>query len=350
MTNHTIPGSVVAFSINGKTVWSESFGLADIENNVPTHVDSPWRLCSISKSLTSALVGQLIDRKILNLDKPITDYLPLSLFPVHRYNGTAYTLTLRLVMSHLAGLHVTKIPDDLTKFYRALNITETIELFNNEPLLYRPGSEFQYSNYGYQLLGAVIESVTHENYDQQMAKLFAKLDMRGTGVEKREQLLKHRPRYYSQSSDNKPTELENGDLSADLFSYEGWWSAGGILSTVTDLLKFGNAMIRAYHGTDQSIVSKSVIRELWKPETIGKVKPSYMKYMDYGKAWFISNMNASYPYRLVVGHSGGLPGVTTQLLLFPEQNIVGVVFANKDDLDFLDLYIQQVAENFQNFL
>ncbi|XP_054158387.1 serine beta-lactamase-like protein LACTB, mitochondrial [Oppia nitens] len=155
-----------------------------------------------------------------------------------------------------------------------------IRLFNNEPLLFKPGTEWQYSNYGIQVVGAIIESILNSNFVDEMPKLFAKIGMNSTVMEKHENLVKHRPRYYSASPD-KPTVLQNSDLIDDMFNYEGWWPAGGILSTVTDMLRFGNSMIDAYHGTDELIVSESTIKELWKPETVGKIKPELRG--DYAK-------------------------------------------------------------------
>ncbi|XP_054158394.1 serine beta-lactamase-like protein LACTB, mitochondrial [Oppia nitens] len=348
MDNYVIPGAVVAFSIKGKTVWSESFGLSDIENNVLTHVDSPWRLCSISKPVTSVLVGQLLDKKLLDLDKPINDYLPLSLFPIHRYNGTEYKLTLRLLMSHTAGVYIKLYTDNMTPFFKATNVTQMIKLFDNQTLLFKPGTKWDYSNYGIQVVGAIIESVLKNNFVDEMSKLFAKIGMNSTVLEKHENLLKHRPRYYSALPD-KPTVLQNSDLTDDMFNYEGWWPAGGILSTVTDMLRFGNTMIDAYHGTDQSIVSQSPIKELWKPETIGKYIPPIYN-ADYGKQWMIYHTNASYPYKLVVGHGGSLLGTSTQLTLFPNERIVGTGFANKGGIIIWPDFIAKVAEKLKNLI
>ncbi|XP_054158392.1 serine beta-lactamase-like protein LACTB, mitochondrial [Oppia nitens] len=347
LTNQSIPGAVVAFSIKGKTVWSESFGLADIENNVTTHVDSMWRLCSISKAITSVLVGQLLEKKLLDLDKPIDNYLPLSLFPIHRYNGTDYKLTLRQLMSHTAGLHVSDVSKDFQKFFKATNITQMIRLFNNEPLLYKPGTDWRYSNYGIQLVGAIIESILETNFVDEMHKLFAKIGLNSTVMELHENLVKHRPRYYTALPD-KPTVLQNSDLTDDVWFYEGYWPSGGILSTVTDMLRFGNLMIDAYHGTDQSIVSQLTIKELWKPETVSIIIPQL--HFDYGKQWMIYKMNSSYPYKLVVGHAGGIMGTSTQLTLFPNEYIVGTVFTNKGYVTVLPDFIARVAEKLKNFI
>ncbi|XP_054158396.1 serine beta-lactamase-like protein LACTB, mitochondrial [Oppia nitens] len=212
MANLSVPGSVVAFSLNGKTVWSEGLGLADIENTVPTHLDSPWRVCSISKSIASVLIGQLLERKVVDLDKPINNYLPLNLFPIHQYNGTNYTLTLRLLMSHLAGLHVTKHPDDFRQFFRATNVTQMIGLFNREPLLVKPGTEWLYSNYGSQVVGSVVEQVLNSSYAVEIEKLFVQLGMSSTRIERHEQLVKHRPKYYELSPYGSTNPVQNGEL------------------------------------------------------------------------------------------------------------------------------------------
>ena len=90
-----IPGAVFGFSVKGKTVWTEGFGRTDIENNVTTDRNSVWRLASISKPLTTALVAQLIDRKKLELNKSIYHYLSTSLFPKKTFRGKEVDITIR---------------------------------------------------------------------------------------------------------------------------------------------------------------------------------------------------------------------------------------------------------------
>ena len=248
-----IPGIVAGVNINGTTVWSQAFGLIDVENDVKTRVDSVWRLASISKSLTSALIGRLIDEKRLDLNKSIHEYLKPSVFPIKQWNNTNITITLRQVMSHTAGLRNMDWPQDLYKKLIFNNVTETIELFKDEPLSFAPGSNFNYSNYGFQVVGAVVESVLNETYESAINKMFKELEMNSTFCERREQIIQNRARYYMlDNSQKEKPKLQNTAIVDDLISFEAHWPAGGIISTVPDLLKFGAHMNKWSKGVNDS--------------------------------------------------------------------------------------------------
>ncbi|CAG2111250.1 unnamed protein product [Medioppia subpectinata] len=347
MANQSIPGAVLAFSINGTNVWTEGFGYTDVENDVITHKDSIWRLASISKSLTSALIGRLMDKKLIDLNHDIHTYLSPDFYPYKTFNGSAVNITVRQVMSHLAGLHMSEVPDYYDVF-RATNVSQTIGKYKNEKLLSKPNTTFDYSNYGYQLVSSIIETVLNSTYDKEIEKMFRQLNMNSTFAEKREALYKHRPKYYSDSN-----VLQITDIVDELCSYEGWWPAMGMISTASDLIRFGNAMISAYKGKTSDFLSEKTVKELWTPETIGKIKPEWFNPRDeYGKGWFIKHIPDTdpYPYRTLMWHSGGILGTTTMLTLFPDQNIVGVAFTNKGYVLDLDQIILNVAKNFKQFL
>jgi serine beta-lactamase-like protein LACTB len=206
-------------------------------------------LASISKPLTAALVAKLIDSQVVDLDQSIYEYLPKDLFPEKTWNGIKVNITLREVLSHKAGFHLTKLPEDFEHIFEAQNVSQTLELLKNEKLLFNPGTEYSYSNYGYQVIGAIIESVLKNTYQNEMKKMFLELGMKTTFAEERETIIEHRPRYYASNSNGK---IVNVDIIDDLFSYEGWWPSGGMVSTVSDLLRFGNAMLSAYNGDNES--------------------------------------------------------------------------------------------------
>ena len=91
---NAVPGIGADVSVNGTLVWAQGFGQIDIENNVNTSADSVWRLASISKSLTSALVGRLIDEGKLDLNKSIYEYLAPNVFPKKTWNNKTVDITL----------------------------------------------------------------------------------------------------------------------------------------------------------------------------------------------------------------------------------------------------------------
>jgi CubicO group peptidase (beta-lactamase class C family) len=253
-----VPGVIAGISIKGKNVMTEAFGQTDIENDVKTHKDSVWRLGSISKSLTTLMIGRLIEKGLIHMEKSIHDYLSPKIFPIKQWNNKNVTITLKQVMSHTAGLKVTKIRDDFKNIYNLKNVTQNVELFKDEPLIFEPGTNFKYSNYGFQIIGAIIESVLNETYENAVNKMFKELGMSSTFAERHEMIIPRRARYYLKSSfypnyvenwkNSTKVEILNAPIVDDLVSLEAYWPSGGLLSTLPDILKFGNYMLKSYKG------------------------------------------------------------------------------------------------------
>lgn len=108
------PGIVIGVSINGKTVWEEGIGMADVENRLPCHPDTVMRIASISKTLTMAVVAKLWQDGKLDLDKPVQSYVPS--FPTKTFNKEQVTITTRQLVGHLAGIrHYEKASNSSSK-------------------------------------------------------------------------------------------------------------------------------------------------------------------------------------------------------------------------------------------
>jgi CubicO group peptidase (beta-lactamase class C family) len=254
----TIPGIVAGISIKGKDVMTEAFGQTDIENDVKTHKDSVWRIGSISKSMTSLMIAKLIEKGLIDLEKSIHDYLSPKTFPKKQWNNKNVTITVKQVMSHTAGLKVTVMQNDFKNIYNLKNVTQNVELFKDEPLIFEPGTNFKYSNYGFQILGAIIESVLNETYENAVNKMFKELGMSSTFAERHEMIIPQRARYYLKSSyypdyvenwkNSTKVEILNAPIVDDLVSLEAYWPSGGLVSTLPDILKFGNYMLKSYKG------------------------------------------------------------------------------------------------------
>ncbi len=105
------------------------------------------------------------------MEKSIHDYLSPKIFPMKQWNNKNVTITVKQVMSHTAGLRVTKIRDDFKNIYNLKNVTQNVELFKDELLIFEPGTKSNYSNYGFQIIRAIIESVLNETYVQSICRL-----------------------------------------------------------------------------------------------------------------------------------------------------------------------------------
>lgn len=335
-----IPAFLFAFAVKGKTVMKKAWGTADLENNLPANVDNAFRIGSISKSFTSAIIGQLVDQGKLHYEDLVSKHLSHAQFlPKSFSTGNALNITLRHLLSHSAG-----IPSSADHMFQQINpptnVSQMILRFRETTnLVSEPGTTFEYSNVGYQILGAVIESVTGKSFQEVLthfltheAKLPTALLWDTT------QTLHNVPRYYAGVSmrnlafvkDTLETRSNNSFPSApidELIFLNGWWPAGGIVATLEDLLRWGQKLIDAYHGRPNPILSKKVLAEMWSPVSQIKGVPITTANSSYGYGWFVSHHNQV--NRTVVFHAGGLLGVSCQLTLFPDEEMVGVTFSNK---------------------
>ena len=102
MVEHGVPGAAVCVTVDGRKVWSEGLGYADLENSVHCSSRTVMRIASISKCLTAVAAMQLWERGKLDLDAPVQTYLPE--FPRKTYNGQAVEITSKQLLSHMAGV------------------------------------------------------------------------------------------------------------------------------------------------------------------------------------------------------------------------------------------------------
>jgi len=282
--NFGMPSLVFGISVKGKTIYEKVWGEQDLENAVSAKLTTKYRLASISKTFTSAMLGTLVDRGLVRYSDSVWLHISERDFPRKMWNGTPVDITIGQLADHTAGTHITTVADFNT-VVPGINCTQMIHKFKDEPLNINPGSDFVYSNYGYQLLGAVIEKLTGKTYPDAMAQFFAQLELDSTYVETRNLMLHHaeRARYYMypnkvEIQQNIPT-LEFDDL----FHEEGWWPSGGLMSTVDDLIKYGNLIVDAYKGRQGSFLNKDTLAQMWTRRTTQFPKFPYHPNSDYGE-------------------------------------------------------------------
>ena len=156
MAESGIPGVSVAVGFHSRVVWSEGFGLADLERFVPVTTLTKFRVRSVSKPITAAAMGVLMEAGKLGLDVPVQNYVPD--FPEKRW-----PITVRQVAGHIAGIRH-YADDEFLSNRRYPDVTTSLEIFEDDPLLFEPGTQYSYSSYGWNFLSAVVEAASGEEF------------------------------------------------------------------------------------------------------------------------------------------------------------------------------------------
>lgn len=302
MKKRMIPGLAITVSVRGQVVWSEGFGYADLEQNV--RVDpaaTRFRIGSISKSLTAAALGKLLERQQIIPDSSIYFYLPD--YPPYRYRPTV-----RQVAGHIAGIRHYR-GDEFHISRRYATVEEGLTIFRNDSLLFEPGTKYQYSSYGYNLLSAVLEKASRKEFLLLMAaEVFSPLGMTNTSPDFNDSIVSNRTRFY---------EVSKGRwVNAPYVDNSYKWAGGGFVSTSEDICKFGNALL------GDGFLQRTTIQELTQSQTL---KDGSLT--GYGMGLTSAAANGLKFF----GHSGGSVGGTSHMVIYPDEGIVVVILTNLSD-------------------
>src|SRR6185503_16057415 len=290
------PALSVAIAVHGQVVYAEAFGFADLEQRVPATTSTKFRIGSISKPLTAAALGLLEQHGRLDFDAPVRRYVPS--FP-----DKGATVTVREVGGHLGGIRGYK-PNEPESQSHYPSVDSSLSRFRDDSLVAQPGTRFVYSSYGFVLLSSVIEHTAGVPYlDFMRDSVFGVLGMTSTVPDDPSAIVPWRARWYDLQADGTYRNSEFADLS-----YK--WAGGGFLSTPTDLVRFGAAMLHP------GFLSAATLRVLETSQLTAAGKPT-----QYGIGWFVSDSTRFIKQR-TIRHSGGAIGSTANLLLYPDYDIV----------------------------
>ncbi len=298
-----IPGISISIGTKDKILWAEGFGLADIENQVPVTVISKFRIGSVSKSLTCLAVGKLVEEGKLDIDAPIGKYNVT--FPQKKYPITA-----RQLATHTAGIRHYRNDDGLNCLMLYKTVEDGFTIFSNDSLLFQPGTAYSYSTFGYSLLSAVIEHVSHTPFLTYMqASIFTPLGMTYTGPDYSDQIVPHRVRFY----ENREGKIINAEQCDN--SYK--WAGGGLLSTPSGLVIMGASLL------NPSFLKKETVQLLFTPQVLANGTNT-----NYAFGWRIGNDKKG---RNIIHHGGSINGGRTFMMIYPDDNLVIAITANAFD-------------------
>jgi serine beta-lactamase-like protein LACTB len=309
MSANSVPGIAVAVVLDGEPVWSAGFGMSDLEDSAPTTSSTLFRLGSISKPITAVAVLQLWERGKLDLDAPVQKYCPA--FPQKEW-----PITPRELLGHLGGIrHYSSdgkgdIPEDSARHFASME--ESLQIFAADPLVAKPGTKFNYSTYGYTLLGCVLEGATSQKYvDFVRENVFKPARMEHTQADDFFAVIPHRTRWYHK---DKAGVVRNAGVLDSSYKIPG----GGLISSADDMARFEAAILA------DKLLKRTTRDAMWTALQPTEGKPSH-----YALGWFVAE---KFGLR-TAGHTGGQQGTDTAFLIAPDRRAGVVVLANMDNVN-----------------
>lgn len=318
MRKNNITGlSAIVFDAKS-ILWQGDYGFSDKDRKIAVTSGTQYQIGSLTKLMTAAAIMQLHEQQRLSIDDPVSRYL--TDFPLGNCYG-GKSIKIRDLLTHESGLPNSYWPDFWTQsswrgVYQKLDCTL---------VPFHPNTTQHYSNMGFTLLGNIIEQVTGDTYENYMRKaIFEPLQMRNTDFE---------------SFDNRHTPLPNLSKSFDEKhktvspSYVRDTPAGGMISSVADLVKFAQVFLHSshqYNSTQKNstqhhrILNTDSLTQMITPQ--GSANNMALD-AQIGLGWFLKTSPLDLNH-YVIEHSGSTIYHHSQIIMYPEQNLGIIIMAN----------------------
>ena len=282
-----------------RVIYSGAFGYANRNFQVRNTMQTKFNIGSITKTFTALGILQLMEQGKIKAEDPLGKYLPDC--PVPEKND----ITIHHLLTHTSGLYDFANSAVIFEMLYKRTIEEMMPYVYGEGLLFRPGTDVSYSSGGYILLGAVIEKVSGVPYSQYLSeKILKPARMNETGLLSAEDVSPNKATGYKQ--------LDRGKyLDRTLWHFPGS-PAGGLYTTAEDLFRYASALL------NKKLLSEKSLELLLSPKT---------KEADQGRAayaWWINTIGN----QTAVSHTGGTPGFSSSLYIFPDLGFTAIVLSN----------------------
>lgn len=290
---------VVMIARGDQILLRQAWGKANRETDTAVTLETQFRLGSQNKMFTSVATLQLVEAGKLSLQEPIGKYLT-----DYPNEDLASKVTVHHLLAHTGGTGDIFGPQFDEKRLSLKEHADYLQLYGARPLAFQPGSEDRYSNYGFVLLGALIERVSGQSYyDYVREKIFEPAIMSSTASLPENETVPRRSTGYMKQGDRWVA-------NTDTLPYRGT-AAGGGYSTAGDLLRFAQAL------QSGQLISKEMLARAVSPQN---------RFGGYGYGFVLQGAGKMRTF----GHSGGAPGMNSDLRIFPELGYVIVALSNLD--------------------
>ena len=322
MENKDIPAVSIALVDDQEIVWARGFGYADPGDSTPATAHTVYRVGSVSKLFNDMAVMQLVERGELELDTPVTTYLP-EFSPANPYDKP---ITLRQLMSHRAGL-VREPPvgnyfDDTEPSLAAM-----VASLNSTTLVYEPETTIKYSNAGVATVGYMLERMQGVPFAKYVEDaVLAPLGMRHSAFEPEPQLIEDLATAQMWAYDGRSFEAPTFQL--------GMAPAGSMYSTVIDLGGFMSALFAGGIHDGTAVIGQETLAAMWQPQFAPAGATN-----GYGLGFNVGLLDG----HRRIGHGGAIYGFATELALLPDEKLGAIVVATKDGANAVTDLIADLA-------
>jgi CubicO group peptidase (beta-lactamase class C family) len=320
-----VPGASWGIVIDGELAHAGATGLRDVRSKAPVERDTVFRIASMTKSFTAVAILKLRDEGKLSLDDPAERYVP-ELANLEYPTADSPRITIRHLLSHAEGF-----PEDNPWGDRQLADSDaqlTEMLRSGIPFSNAPGVAYEYSNYGFAILGRIVARVSGRPYADYIASTILRpLGMTSTTLDPGEVPRAKLALGYRWEDDAWKEE--------PILAHGSFGAMGGMLTTVPDLAKYVSAFLSAWpphDGAETAPIRRASLREMqqgWRPAPGAVTRDASGRLqMNVGGYAFGLRVWQTCAFQRVVAHGGGLPGYGSQMRWLPEYGIGIIAFGN----------------------
>lgn len=308
-----IPGCAVAIVYKNNVIFINGYGVRTLGKEDKIDLDTVFQLGSVSKPIAATLAALLEDKGLLNLDSPVSQYLPG--FTLNNQSSDALKIT--NVLSHTSGVPRSGF-NNLIETYTPYS--DIMAALQKTRVVTQPGLKYDYHNAMYGLISEIIEAATHQTFQQALkVHLLEPLHMHNTSAT-------YDGLFINLNKACPHTRNGKGLTPCEPYS-QGYYivaPAGGINSTIRDMAIFLNAQLGGY----PKIISRQVLEKMQTPliATHSLLSGGRSKNPSYGLGWRIID----YAEKKLVYHAGWVKGFTNFLAFMPEEQLGIVVLHNAD--------------------
>ena len=336
MRDHSVPGASLAVSRNGDLVYARGFGYRDVERSRPVLPATRFRIASLSKPITAAAIVSLVHAGKLQVDDTFVSFLNRS--ERSAVHPQLRSITVRHLLQHRGGWDRDQSFDPMFKtvmigealgLQAPANQSQIIQYMLQRPLDFEPGTRYAYSNFGYCLLGQIIERVTMQSYEDYVREqILAPLGVSSPKLARTLSPAEGETRYYTPTPETV-TGVVPGVLGEQVPPQYGGWcieymdSHGGWIASASDLVAFADAFNAP---TSAEFMTDQLLEQLFQAPAQDAEKNVY-----YGFGWNVRRLDD--PTKINTWHTGSLAGTSTLLVRRHDGLNWAVLFNMRDGKD-----------------